>query len=83
MSKVLVNVYIPEVEEKYEAFIPVNKKINTITELLKKSVNELSGGHYPLKEECLLYNRDNGKMYDINMIVKNTDIRNGTSVILM
>jgi hypothetical protein len=82
MNKVLIILYVPLIEKKYEVFVPVSKKIGNIVNLLTKSIHELSGGHYPLKES-LLYNKDNGKKYDLNITIKESDIRNGSEVIFI
>lgn len=83
MNKVFVVLYVPLIETQYEMFIPINKKVYKIVNLLVKSVNEMSGGHYPLNEDAVIYNKQKGKVYDMNTTVKNTDIRNGTEIILM
>ena len=33
--KVLIKLYVPEVEESYEAYIPINKTIYTVNKTLK------------------------------------------------
>ena len=83
MNKVFIIVEVPLIEERYEVYIPIGKKIHKVTSLLAKSVSELSGGHYPMKEDATLYSKATGKAYNINMTVKDTDIRNGTEVILI
>ena len=40
--KVLIRLYVPEIEEEYEMYIPINKHIIEITDLLCKLVNDLS-----------------------------------------
>jgi hypothetical protein len=82
MNKVLVTFYVPSIERRYEIFLPISKKIGNILNLLTKSINELSGGYYPLKESSL-YNKKNGKKYDLNITIKNSDIRNGSEVIFI
>ena len=46
MNEVLVKLYVPTIDEQYDIWIPVNKKIHTIISLLVKSVNELTKGYY-------------------------------------
>lgn len=82
-NKVFIIVQVPLIEERYEVYIPVGRKIHKVTSILAKAVSELSGGHYPIKENATLYNKVTGKPYNINMTVKDTDIRNGTIVILI
>ena len=42
MNKILVEIYIPIIEEKYDVWLPKNKKIYNIIELLLKGIYELS-----------------------------------------
>ena len=79
--KVLIKLYVPEIEETYEMFIPINKSIGQIAELLCKLVNDLSKA-YPIRKNANLCNRNTGLIYDKRSIIKNTDIRNGTELIL-
>ena len=83
MNKVFIVVEVPLIEEKYEGYIPIGKKIHKVAQILSKAVSELSGGHYPIKEDAMLYSKMTGKPYNINMTVKDTDIRNGTEIILI
>ena len=45
-DKVNVEIIVPEIEEKYNVLLPINKRIGTISNLLNKAVNELSYGDY-------------------------------------
>lgn len=82
-NKVLIELVVPTMEEKYDVFIPINKKIGNITILLMKVVNELSGGYYKQNEYNALYNGETGERYAIDLLVRNSDIRNGSRIILM
>ncbi len=82
-NKVLVNLYIPFLEKKYEVFLPVSKKIGEIVYLIGKALPDITGGYYIYKQEERLYNRITGKEYQFNEILKYTNIRNGTELIFM
>lgn len=83
MNKVFIIVEVPLIEQRYEVYIPIGKKIHKVASILSKAISELSGGHYPIKEDATLYSKVNGRPYNINMTVKDTDIRNGSEVILI
>ncbi len=83
MNKVFIIVEVPLIEQKYEVYIPVGKKIHKVTSILSKAISELSGGHYPIKDDATLYSKTTGRAYNINLTVKDTDIRNGSEVILI
>lgn len=83
MNKVLVEVYVPLIDLSYEVFIPINKKVNNIIYLLSKGISELNEGLYPLSSGKELYSKQSGIKYKNDIYIKETDIRNGTLLILM
>ena len=82
-NKVLVRVNVPSLEQKYDVYVPVNRKVNNVIKMLKSSLSQLSLGVFNTNEECVLYDANTGKMYDMNDLIRNTDIRNGSEVILL
>ena len=83
MNKILVSIYVPALEEHYDFWIPINKKIYKIILLLIKIINESSGDYYRPTTMPLLYDKLTAKPYDINMTVKDNQIGNGTEMILI
>lgn len=82
-NKVLVELIVPEIDRKFNLFIPVNKKVGNIIVLLNKSVTDLTNGLYNGTSTTSIYDRLTGKKYNIDDIVRNTDIRNGSTLILI
>lgn len=82
-NKVLIVLGVPSIEMTYEVFIPINKSISTIIELLKSAINDLSEGYFPIDGKFRLYNKNDGTVYNEEMIVYDTNIRNGTKLILI
>ena len=83
MNKVLVKLYVPIIEEQYDVWLPKNKRIYNIIMLLIKGVKELTKETYKVEELPILYNRLTGAKYDLNDRVQDTDIKNGTEIILI
>ncbi len=83
MNKVLVKVFFPQIDKCYDVWIPLNKKIQSIISLLAKGVNDLNNGIFQPNTMSILYNRLTGEYYDYNVTVQNTNIRNGTELILI
>ena len=81
-NKVLVKLTIPEIETSYNVYLPISKRIGNIIILLIKAINE-SGLNYPEDINKALYNRETGEKYGANKILYETDIRNGTEIILL
>ena len=80
--KVLIQLIVPELEEKFDVFIPITKRVGNIVALLAKAINEL-GINYKLTPSMGLYNRRTAQLYNPNDIIYNTDIMNGTILILI
>lgn len=83
MNKVLVKVYVPIIDEEYDIWIPLNRKIHSIIKLLIKAINDLSGGYYRPKNVPVLYNKITAKEYELNKSVKESNIKNGTEIVLI
>ena len=81
-NKVLIQLIVPDIEEKFDLFIPINKKIGNIVYLLTKAINELETDSN-IKNNCFIYNRETGVKYNPEQLVFDSDIRNGTVLILM
>ena len=83
MNKVLVKLYIPVIEEQYDVWLPKTKRIYNVILLLLKGIKELTKEAYSTENLPILYNKLTGAKYDINARVQDTDITNGTEIILI
>ena len=82
-NKILVKLIVPELDNVFDIFIPVNEVVWKIERLIIKSVSELSMGALDNSLKFVLINKLTGKQYNKNEIVINTDIRNATELILL
>ena len=82
-NKILIVLYIPLIEKNYDIYIPVNKKIGTIKKLIEQGLVELPDNSYIIKEDSNFYSKDNGQIYDVNKTVRDTDLENGSKIILI
>lgn len=82
-NKILIELEIPLLEKKYDLFIPINKKIGTVKKLIEDSLQELTGTNYEIREDTNFYSKDTGDIYDVNKTVRDTDLKNGSRVILI
>ena len=82
-NKILIELEIPLVEKKYDVFIPINKKIGTIKSLIEASLIELTDNAYSPREDSNFYSKDTGLIYDVNETVRNTDLKNGSRILLI
>ena len=78
-NKVLINLYVLSLRKNYQLFLPVNEKIGNVWKLLNTTLfNSINPD-----KNYILINIDNGWVYKNNDIIRNTDIRNGTRLILV
>ena len=82
-NKVLVKVFFPKIDKQYDVYIPLNKKVYAVINLLLKGLNDLNNDIYQTSNLPVLYNRYSGKHYDLNLLIQDTDIKNGTELIIM
>lgn len=82
-NKVLVELIVPDLDQKYDVYLPVNKKVGNVIILLNRAINEFSNGVFDIKQQLALYSGKDGSRYDIDEILRKTDIRSGVRLILM
>lgn len=83
MNDVLVKLYVPMIGGQYDIWVPVNKKISTVIPLLVRSVSEFTKGYYNPKVMPFLYDKTTAEVFDINLSVFETEIRNGSELIMI
>lgn len=79
--KVMVKLIVPEIEKSFELYIPVNRTIREVCQLLNKMVNDETFGLFPIKSDLILCNRVNSEFYAYDSYVRDTSIRNGSQLV--
>ena len=82
-NKVLVEVIVPLLENRYQVYIPINKRISTVIKLIEKALREITNGYYPNKENSVIIDAESGNVFDINITVKESKMINGSQIILI
>ena len=78
-NKVVVNLYIVSLSKNFEIFVPINEKVGNIVKLLSSTLFD----SIDFSRNNTIMNMDSGVCYKNNDIVRNTDIRNDTKLILL
>lgn len=78
-NKILVNIYILSLSKNYEMFIPVNEKVGHLANLL----NSIMKDSIDFSHTVMIINADSGRCYKNNELVRDTDITNGTKLVLV
>lgn len=83
LNKVLVKLYVPAIEENFNVWIPLNKRVYNVKKLLVKAIQEFTSGEYNTVGIPRMYDRQTGNEFNEEKIVEDTTIRNGTELILI
>ena len=81
-NKVLISLYIPSINKSYDIYVPVNKRVHDIIKMINESLVELTNGDYT-PNYVSFYNLGTGTRYSMNLLIRDTDIRNNTRIVLM
>ena len=71
------------IEKTYDLYIPINKKIGTVKGLIEESLVELTDKAYEIREDTNFFSKETGEIYNVNSTVVDTDLENGSRIILM
>lgn len=82
-NKILIELYIPSIEKEYDLYIPINKKIGTVKTLIEQALVELTDNAYVIKKDSNFYSKETGEVYNVNNSVLETDLKNGSRIILI
>ncbi len=82
-DKFLVKVYVPSIDEVYNVYLPINSQVGNDIILLNKSIFELSNGEYIPNNKVRLYDRETGEMINTNKLLRDTNVRNGSGLVLL
>lgn len=82
-NKVLVELIVPQIDQSFNLYIPINKKIGNVIVLISKAITDLTNGVYIGSNKTFLYDSVTGDKYNINDLVIKTNIRNGSVLVLM
>lgn len=82
-NKVLIKLIVPELDKTFDIFIPVNELVWKVKRLIVKSISDLENFTVDSHLDFILLNKDNCNVYRNNDIIINTDIRNGSELVLI
>lgn len=83
MDKYLIELFVPAANKTYDVFIPKNIQIFEIITLIAYQVENLSEGQFKKSPDTILCFRDTGSIIDMNRLVSELNIKNGTRLLLI
>lgn len=81
-NKFYIVVSVPLIERDFEFYIPINKKVGTIKNLLIKMITEQSEENFLSENSTVLYDKNTGERILEDTFVKDSVIKNGSRLIL-
>ena len=79
----LIKIIIPEINENFDLFIPVNEQVWKVKKSIIKAVCELRNDILEPNFKYALFNKETGELYNENDVIIRTDIRNVTELVLL
>lgn len=83
MDKVLVEIFVPVLNNSFDMFIPKSSSMAQVLELIKKAIKEMSDGRFVANENTTLCHKEDGTIININLSVAELEIRNGSKLMLI
>ena len=82
-EKILITVEVPIIDYNFDIFIPINKKVGTVRNAIINTINELTNNILENSDKLNLYLKDTFEFCELNTYVANTNIKNGSRLVLM
>lgn len=81
-NKVNVELIVPSIGKRYDIFIPVNKTVGEVIVILNKIIDEMTRC-FPISNKLALFDVLENIIYEPNVEIINTKIRNGSILVLI
>ncbi len=80
--RVYITLEVPILDTCYELLVPIDRRIHDLISLLRENVKGLTENYYQNRIPNI-FNKSNGELYDMNLVIKDSNIKTGTRLILM
>ena len=82
MNNVLIEVTSPAAGQTYDMFVPDTLQIGEIIQLISNVFAQTSNGTYTKTSPMVLSEKKTGFIFDLNKTVRDSNIRNGSKLLL-
>lgn len=83
MDKILVSLFVPSVQEKYDLFVPSDLDIGSLASTLANAVQDLCNGRYSVSEKERLIRLSPDASLDPSKTLSEYGIDDGTGLMLI
>lgn len=81
--KILVEVYVKELNETYDVFVPTNKTIHEISNIISDSINTQTQGLYQATKDTVIYDKENRNIENTTLTIEKLSLLNGLKLTLV
>ncbi len=81
--QVLVKIYFPIIEENFEVYVPTTKTVSYVARMAQKAIFDNYNKKYNLDGKKIVCNKITGQIYELDKLIIDTDIRNGTKLVII
>ena len=82
MNKVLIEVTSPAAGQTFDMFVPDTIQIGEMISLIGNVFAQTSNGIYSKTSSMVLSEKKTGYVFDLNKTIKDSNIRNGSKLLL-
>ena len=82
MDKVLVSIYVPSIEDEFNVYLPINLKLLDVINSFQSDLINFTDKNFEIIKNPIVYNDFNGKILNMNNIVKECGIVRGCRLLL-
>ncbi len=82
MNEILVTVFVLGLGEEYDIFLPIGIKMSDGIAMIQNTIRELSEDNYVVHDDAKLYSSLDGKLINLENVVKFSGLKNGCKVLL-
>ena len=83
-NKIMIKAIFPSIDKEYDIKIPVNEVLWKINKMIVKAIYDMNSIKIDIRNEnFVMINKNSGKIYENNVAIIDTDIRNGTEIFFL
>lgn len=82
-DKVLIKLEVPELNKVYDIYLSSNELVWKTNKLILKVISELNDDLINPSDNYVLLNKNSNTIYNSNIFIKDTDIINGSELVLL
>lgn len=82
-DKILIDVQVPAIEKSFNCYISKYSRINEVVNLIGFSLSNLTKKTFVNSKDLVLCDSKTGSIFNNNLRVSDTDLKNGSEVIIV